>query len=126
MANVDAIVLKPLVELVREPNRCRIDDPDSFGFRYDLLQASALGIAVYGAKHLEEQVLALDSRVYGFRFTQPKLLDDVFAHLRRCGCGKRQNGWVAKRFDGISERQVRRTEIVSPLRDAVRFVHHEE
>ena len=53
-------------------------------------------------------------------------MQDVFAHGRRRRSGQRQHRRVARAGDHAAERQIRRTEIVAPLADAVRFVDDEE
>ena len=40
--------------------------------------------------------------------------------------GQREHGRIAERLDGVADLEEGRSEIVAPLRDAVRFVDHEQ
>ncbi len=52
-------------------------------------------------------------------------LDVVERPLRRRGC-ERQHGRTADGLDGPPQAEIGRAEVVAPLRDAVRFVNHDE
>jgi len=56
------------------------------------------------------------------RVIEAELSDDIFLYQRRGGCCKCDNGCRSKRFDALTECAVVGTEVMAPLRDAMRFV----
>jgi hypothetical protein len=60
------------------------------------------------------------------RFPHPKTLNDLGPYWRAGGCGEREDSRAAKRFDRLTEVQVLRPEVLSPLADTVRFVYDKE
>ena len=57
---------------------------------------------------------------------EPQPVEHVGAHRRRGGRGEGQHRRLAQLGDHVTEAQVVRSEVVAPLRDAVRLVDHEQ
>ena len=78
--------------------------------------------------HVVAQVRAIepdvDHRRVGIR--EAELREDVVLDLRRRGRGQREHRRLAERAHRFAEAEVRRAEVVTPLRDAVRLVDHEQ
>ena len=78
-------------------------------------------------EHVEIQIRSVESRHHDERVAQSQQIDDVTAHAfgrRRRERGHR--GAVWQRVDELADRQVRRAEILTPLRHAMRLVDGEQ
>ena len=102
----------------------RIVVPLSFG--NDAPQQARLVVFVGGRVHLEEQVGTVEAAHDHARAAQIQPLDDLLAHRRRGRGGKRHHGRAAERAGGGVEQLVLGTEVVPPLRDAVRLIHRQQ
>ncbi len=80
-------------------------------------------LPVAHAPHDIMQVAAVETLLQHMRLLEAQPCLDVFRHLRRCRGGQCQHGHLRQQFAHIRYPQVRRAEIVTPLGDAVRFVH---
>ena len=76
--------------------------------------------------HREGEVRAVEARRHVDGIAQPEAGDDVRRHLWRRGGRGGDDGLGAEPARGVRQAEVVRPEVVPPLRDAVRLVHHEE
>ncbi len=72
------------------------------------------------------QVGAVERPDHLDRVVEPQPVEHVGAHRRRGGRGEGQHRRLAQLRDHVTEAQVVRSEVVAPLRDAVRLVDHEQ
>ena len=107
-------------------HRRGVDDAAAVQRAQQLDEPPPLVAVVRRPHHLEPQVRTEDAGVDDVRVAQPQRSRDVFDHSGRRGCGQREDGRVPQSFDRGLQREVRRPEIVSPLRHAVRFVDHDD
>ena len=125
-ADVEAFVAQEGAELVGRLDRRDVDDAgagqalDQLG---ELLLLVVLGAA---ADDAEVQVGAHGADGDDARASHRQPLEDVVAHLRRRGGGEREQRACADIARGLAEAEVGGTEVVAPLRDAVRLVDDEE
>ena len=78
-------------------------------------------------EHVEIQVRAVEARDEHERVAQAQQLHDVAAHAFGRGGGERRHGGaVGQRGDEFADAQIRRAEVLAPLRNTVRFVHRDQ
>jgi len=96
-----------------------VDDARS---RNVVQDAQQVLVFVFCVAHYVTQVAARETRPQDVRFAEFQLLHDVFGHFRRRRRGQRQHRYFGLQLPQPGDPQVRRAEVVSPLRDAVGFV----
>ena len=73
--------------------------------------------------HRVHQVAALKAHAVAVGHQpEAQLLADIIGHARRCGCSERKDGHSRKQLAYFVDLSIGRTEVVPPLRNAVRFI----
>lgn len=72
------------------------------------------------------QVRTFEAHPEHILLAEMQLLLNVGDHLGRCRCSQREDRHVRQQFAELMYLQVSRTEVISPLRDAVRLVHRDK
>ena len=89
-------------------------------------QSDRLFAFVFGVRHAIGQVGASEALLQQPFLPEAQFRLDVVGHLRRGGGGQRQDWGLGKLGSYLGDSQVGGAEIVAPLRDAVRLVHHDQ
>ena len=91
--------------------------------RNRIAYAGDLADFILGFPHDVREIRAFEARFKHERFAEAQLVHNVRAHRGR-GCGREGDDGSVDQLTKRADLEVVRTEIVAPLRDAVRFVHH--
>ena len=83
-------------------------------------------LVAIGEDGLEGEIRAMGRARDHHRIVHPEPAQDVLAHVRSRRRGERRHGRRAEAAQALAEAEVRGTEVVSPLRDAVRLVHRHQ
>jgi hypothetical protein len=85
-----------------------------------------LALLVVEALDGQVQVRTVKALHDHLRIAHAEQLEDLLAHGRGGGGGEREHRRMAERLDRRADAQVVGAEVVAPLRDGVRLVHHEQ
>jgi hypothetical protein len=103
-----------------------VHDAAAFRLREDVEQPLLLLLSIDGARDFEEEILPLDASLDDACVLDAELAAYIIEELGRRGGGERQNGRAPQLLDRVPQLQVRGTKVVTPLRDAMSLVHHEQ
>ena len=117
---------QPVVHLLAALHRRGVDDAAAVRVRQRLAQPIELLFLAGGLHDLEAQVRPVDAGVDDVHARPPELLADVLDHVGDRGGGEREHRRIAELLQRIADLQEGGPEVVAPLRDAVRLVHHEQ
>src|SRR5580765_5709405 len=122
---------RDLDEAEREPDvldRLRggaVDDPRARQPAAELRELADLLVAAR-VPHREHEIVAVRRGDDDLRIPEAEVADDVVAHRRRRRGGEREDVTRLEAGQSLAEREVRRTEVVTPLGHAVRLVDRDE
>ncbi len=126
---LDAVDDQQLGQLLHTLARQTIDNAALAGTvldEADNLLVQLHGVARLGA-HLVVEVRPVEARDEGLCILHAQVLDDVLLHLGRGRGRQGEDGHLGvDGLDGVAQTTVLGTEVVAPLRDAVRLVDGEE
>src|SRR5205823_5524480 len=107
-------------------SRRRIHDRRSSGRILEKTLHDVGAIAWVSLDDLDANVRAAKSMNEARRSTKPELTGDVILHRGRCGCGERDHRCRSKQRKTLTEHAVVRAEVMTPLRNAMRFIDRHE
>ena len=103
--------------------RTDVDDARAGDVAY---QAQQLPVLVVGVADAVRKVGTCEAAPQDMRFGEPQVAHDVFGHEFRGRSRERQHRDTGQLLAQLGDAQVRRAEVVAPLRDAVGFVDGHE
>jgi len=103
-----------------------VDDGRAPGGIFKKFESHLRALRARHLHHLNGEILAAEAMDESGRVEQAKLLDNIILHDGGCRGGERHHGSWAQRREVLPQHAVVRTKVVSPLRNAVRFVNRNQ
>ena len=125
-ACVDAVRDEETVEVLDGADGRGVDDPAPFFLAKDAQEGFALRCTIHRAQDFVPQVRTLDSEVDDLGAGHSELANDVFHYLPRRRRREGKDRRPFQRANGVGQGEIGGAEVVSPLRDAVGLVDHEQ
>ena len=122
----DLAVAERHVEIVDRAHRRAVDDAGAAQPLDQLAELAQLVGLARDLAHVEGQVRAVERDAADLRVLHPQLHQHVVADRRRRGRGQPEDGRAPQHLGGAPQAEVRRAEVVAPLRHAVRLVDAEQ